>query len=74
MSQTNLVKITKAFIHIEKPLHLGEEVTLIVQGTVVKESKQEDEFSGEEKNIAEVRGTIAEVRNVGGKVISEEET
>lgn len=72
MSQTNLVKITTGYIHIDEPLHLDEDVTLIIQGKVLREIKTIDEFSDEHKTIAEVKGVIAEVQNKDGKVISEQ--
>ena len=73
MSQTNLVKITAGFIHIDEPIRLRENCTLVIQCVCTKESKAEDEFSDGERNIAEVKGIIAEVRNREGKIISTEE-
>lgn len=69
---TNLVKITAGYIHIDEPLHWEDKVTLVIEGEVVREIKATDEFSGEPKNIADVKGITVEVRNKEGKVISEQ--
>lgn len=72
MSHTNLVRITKALIVVDKELHIGEQVTLFVEGEVVGEAKKNNKFNGEIDYIAEVQGSIVEVRSQTGKVISEE--
>lgn len=70
---TNLLKITTGYIHIDKTLKRKDEVTLVIQGTVKRVIADEDEFSEEDKNIYEVKGTIAEVRDVQGSVISSDD-
>ena len=70
---TNLLKITTGYIHIDRTLKRKEEVTLVIQGEVKRVIADEDEFSEEDKNIYEIKGTIAEVRSQEGKVISEEQ-
>lgn len=69
---TNLLKITTGYIHIDRTLKRKEEVTLVIQGEVKRVIADEDEFSEEDKNIYEIKGTIAEVRSQEGKVISEQ--
>lgn len=70
---TNLLKITTGYIHINQTLKRKDEVTLVIQGEVKRVIADEDEFSEEDKNIYEIKGVIAEVRNNGGSVISEEQ-
>lgn len=72
MSEDNLVKITGRAIHIDKPIHLGDTGVIEVEFICVKESKEDDEFKGK-RNVAELKGIIAEVRSRDGHVISQEE-
>lgn len=70
---TNLLKITTGYIHVDRELKRKDELTLVIQGGVKRVVLDEDEFSDGDKNIYEIKGTIAEVRDVAGSVISEEE-
>lgn len=68
----NLLIISGGLISVTEPLALGDDVVMIVHGTVIEEKKVDNQ-DGTYNSTVRVRGTIAEVRNKQGKVISEQE-
>ena len=66
-----LVTVSKAVIPIDHELKLGDDVTLTIEGSVVKK-EHEDNQDGTYNVICKVKGIIAQVRE-HGKIISEQE-
>lgn len=65
------ITISGGLISIDRELKLGEDVIMVVHGTVIEEKKIDNQ-DGTYNNIARIKGTIAEVRSQDGSVMSEE--
>lgn len=66
------VTISGGLISVDRELKLGDEVVMIVHGSVIEEKKTDNQ-DGTFTHLARVKGTVAEVRDITGSVISEEE-
>lgn len=66
------ITVSGGLISVDRELKLGEEVIMIVHGSVIEE-KRTDNQDGTYNHLARIKGTIAEVRSQEGVVISEEE-
>jgi dsDNA-specific endonuclease/ATPase MutS2 len=66
------VKVSESPISIDRELKLGDEVRMIINGSVI-EVKSTDNQDGTYTVLARVKGTTAEVQSNTGHVISSEE-
>lgn len=65
------VKVSESPISIDRELKLGDEVQLVIDGSVI-EVKTTDNQDGTFTSLARVKGQTAEVRSQEGQVISEQ--
>lgn len=66
------IKVSESPISIDRELKLGDEVQMVINGSVV-EVKSTDNQDGTYTVLARVKGITAEVRSQSGSVISSEE-
>ena len=65
------ITISGGLISVDRELKLGEEVVMVVHGSVIEEKKTDNQ-DGSYNHLARIKGVVAEVRSQEGKVISEE--
>ena len=58
----NLVTISAGYITVDRELNLGDDVTLVVEGSVI-EKKQSDNQDGTYNVTVKVKGSMAEVKH-----------
>lgn len=66
------VTISGGLISIDRELKLGDEVIMVVHGSVIEEKKTDNQ-DGTYNHLARIKGQVAEVRSQTGAVISSEE-
>lgn len=64
------IKVSESPISIDKELKLGDEVQMVINGSVI-EVKNTDNQDGTYTSLARVKGQTAEVRSQSGEVISD---
>jgi len=67
-----LVTVSKAVIPIDHELKLGDDVTLTIEGSVVKK-EHEDNQDGTYNVICKIKGYLAQVKHKGEPITEKEE-